>query len=108
MDKIEQRVPQHYVSYNSQSVIKKLRASSWLNEAAWLLITIWMLQQQSAGFQPVRQAPPPPHIQSARNLLFGKPKPDQLSCRRLSMFDSQQFENQNVNTNHLKKSPNYS
>jgi hypothetical protein len=37
-----------------------------------------MLQQQSV------------HIESARNLLF----PDQFSCRRLSMFDSQQFENQ--------------
>jgi hypothetical protein len=34
----------------------------------------------------------PPHLESARNLLFGKPKPDQLSCRRFSMFDSQQFE----------------
>ena len=37
-----------------------------MKEAAWLLITIWMLQQQSVGFQPVRQAPPPPYRQ-----LFG-------------------------------------
>jgi hypothetical protein len=93
MDKIEQPVPQHYVSYHSQSVIKQLRAGSRLNEAAWLLITIWMLQQQSVGFQPVIQASPPPHIESARNLLFGKPKADQSSCRRLSVFDSQQSEN---------------
>jgi hypothetical protein len=93
MDKIEQPVPRHYVSYHSQSVIKQLRAGSRLNEAAWLLITIWMLQQQSVGFQPVRQASPPPHIESARNLLFGKPKADQSSCRRLSVFDSQQSEN---------------
>ena len=67
---------------------------SRLTQAAWLLITIWTLQQQSVGFQPVNHAPRPPHIESARNLLFGKPKPDQFSCRRLSMFDSQQFENQ--------------
>ena len=93
MDKIEQPVPRHYVSYHSQSVIKQLRAGSRLNEAAWLLITIWLLQQQSVGFQSVRQASPPPHIESARNLLFGKPKADQSSCRRLSVFDSQQSEN---------------
>ena len=93
MDKIEQPVPRHYVSYHSQSVIKQLRAGSRLNEAVWLLITIRMLQQQSVGFQPVRQASPPPHIESARNLLFGKPKADQSSCRRLSVFDSQQSEN---------------
>jgi hypothetical protein len=67
MDKILQPVPQHYLSYHSQSVIKELRAGdSRVREAAWLLITIWMLQQQSVGFQPVRQAPPPPHRQ-----LFG-------------------------------------
>lgn len=63
MDKIEYPVPQHYVSYHSQSVIKELRAGSRLTEAAWLLLTIWMLQHQSVGFQPVRQGPPPPHIQ---------------------------------------------
>ena len=99
------------VSQHSQSLklVNELRAGdSRVTQAAWLLITIWMLQQQSVGFQPVRQAPMPPHLESARNLLFGKPKPDQFSCRRLSMFDSQQFENQNVNTNHFKKSPNYS
>jgi len=67
MDKIQRPVPQHYVSYHSQSVINELRAGdSRVREAAWLLITIWMLQQQSVGFQPVRQAPPPPHHQ-----LFG-------------------------------------
>ncbi|MFT6843712.1 MAG: hypothetical protein ACJASR_002496 [Psychroserpens sp.] len=52
-----------------------------------------MLQQQSVGFQPLRQASPQPHIESARNLLFGKPKADQSSCRHLSLFDSQQSEN---------------
>ena len=90
---IQQPVPQHYVSYHSESVIKELRAGSRATEAAWLLITIWMLQQQSVGFQPVRQAPPPPHIEGINNFLFGKPKPDQFSCRRLSIFDSQQSEN---------------
>ena len=39
-----------------------------------------------------RKGPPPPHIESVRNLLFGKLKPDQFSCRRLSIFDSQQSE----------------
>lgn len=63
MDKIEH---QHYVSYHSESVIKELRAGSRTTEAAWLLLTIWMLQRESVGFQPVRQAPPPPHRQ-----LFG-------------------------------------
>lgn len=70
-----------------------------MTHAAWLL---------HINFQLVRQAPMSPHLQSARNLLFGKPKPDQFSCRGLSMFGSQQFENQNVNTNLFKKSPNYS
>ena len=86
-------ISQHYSLYDSQEVINELRAgdSRW-TQAAWLLITIWMLQQQGAGFQPVRQVPPPPHLELARNLLFGKPKPDQLSCRQLSKFDQQEFE----------------
>ena len=37
----------------------------------------------------------PTYLESAPNLLFGKPKPDQFYCRRLSIFDSQQSENQN-------------
>ena len=68
MDKIQRSVPQHYVSNHSQSVINELRAGSRLTEAAWLLLTIWMLQQQSVGFQTVRQAPPPPHLKC----LYGK------------------------------------
>jgi hypothetical protein len=63
MDNIKHPIPQHYVSYHSQSVIKELRAGSRLTDAAWFLLTIWMLQQQSVGFQPVRQAPPPAHLQ---------------------------------------------
>jgi hypothetical protein len=47
-------------------VIYDLRGGVNLTEATWLLITIWMLNQQSVGFQLVRQAPPPPHHQ-----LFG-------------------------------------
>ena len=43
-------------------------------------------------FQPIRQAPPLPHIQSALDLLFGKPKSDQLFCQQASMFDPQEFE----------------
>jgi hypothetical protein len=66
MDSIKRSslVPQYFYS---QDVINELRAGdSRVREVAWLLITIWMLQQQSVGFQPVRQAPPPPHRQ-----LFG-------------------------------------
>lgn len=66
MDSIERSslVPQY--SY-SQDAIKELRAGdSRFTQAVWLLITIWMLQQESLGFQPLRQAPPPPHRQ-----LFG-------------------------------------
>jgi hypothetical protein len=86
-------LPQHYSSYHSQQVINELKAGdSRLTQAGWLLITIWMLQQKSVGFQPVNNPPCPPHIESARNLLFGKPKPDQLSCRQLSRFDRQEFE----------------
>nr|ULD16198.1 hypothetical protein [Cylindrotheca closterium] len=40
MDKIEQPVPQYYVSYHSQSVIKNLRAGSRLTGATRLLLTI--------------------------------------------------------------------
>jgi hypothetical protein len=74
MDKIEHPVPRPYVSYYSESVIKELRAGSRLNEAAWLLLTIWMLHQQSVGFQPVTPVVRPPHVEAAHNLLFGKPK----------------------------------
>ena len=54
MDSIEgsSLVPQY--SY-SQNAINELRAGdSRVKEAAWLLITIWMLQQRSMGFQPLR------------------------------------------------------
>ena len=83
MDSIERSssVPQY--SY-SQNAINELRAgSSRVREAAWLLFTIWMLQQQSVGFQPVRPVARPPHIEAAHNLLFGKPTPDQFSSQRV-------------------------
>ena len=85
-------VPQHS---HSQRLISELRAGNLrVREAAWLSITIWMLQQQSVGFQPINPpinpAPMPPQIESARNLLFGKPKPDQLSCRQ----DQSRFQTQ--------------
>ncbi|MFT4851018.1 MAG: hypothetical protein ACI83B_003580 [Sediminicola sp.] len=102
MDSIERSSLVSKYSY-SQSVINELRAGdSRVTQAAWLLITIWMLQQESVGFQPVRQAPMPPHLESARNLLFGKQQPDQFFCRGLSMSDSRQFGNQNVNSNEYK------
>ena len=70
MDSIERSssVPQY--SY-SQNGINELRAgNSKVKEAAWLLITIWMLQQQSVGFQPVRLVARPPHVEAAQNLLL--------------------------------------
>jgi hypothetical protein len=83
MSKVERPllVPQHS---HSQKLINELRAgNSRLTQVAWLLITICMLQQeQSVGFQPVRHAPLPPHLDSARNLLFGKPKSDSFSSRQ--------------------------
>ena len=83
MDKIKQPVPRPYVSYHSESVIKELRAGdSGVREAAWLLITIWMLQKQSVGFQPVTQVVRPPHVEATHNLLFGKPKTDKFSSQR--------------------------
>ena len=77
MSNIERPFPQHY---HSQKLINELRSGdSRVPQAAWLLLTIWMLQQQSVGFQPVRQAPPPPHRQlfggtssSPRNNYFSK------------------------------------
>ena len=79
-------VPQHY---HSQKLINELRAGdSRVTQAGWLLSTIWMLQHQIVSFQPLRQASIAPHMESAQNLLFGKPKPN-----RLSMFDSQHSSN---------------
>jgi hypothetical protein len=51
-----------------------------------------MLQHQSVGFQLVRQAPMPPHLKSARNLLFGKAKSDRLSCRQYQYRSQMQLE----------------
>ncbi len=94
MENIQGTVQSHYVSDHSQSVINELRAGDErLKQAAYLFITIWMLQYQSQAFQPVNYSPLPLHIESARNLLFGKPKPDKFSSRRSSMFDSGQSEN---------------
>jgi hypothetical protein len=95
MDKIKQPVSQHYLTYHSQSALDELRAGSRFTKSVWLFITIWMLQQQSVGFQPVRQSAMPPHLESAQNLLFGKPKPDQLFCQQSSMFDPQESEKSN-------------
>jgi len=60
-------------------VVHDLRGGINSTEVAWLLLTIWMLQQQSVGFQPVRQAPLPPHRQffggtlnAPRNNYFSK------------------------------------
>jgi hypothetical protein len=51
-----------------------------------------MLQHQSVGFQPVNQVPLPPHIESARNLLFGKAKSDRFSCRQYQYRSQTQLE----------------
>jgi hypothetical protein len=51
------------------------------------------LKHHTVGFKPPEATPRPLHIESAHNLLFGKPKHDPFSCRRLSVFYSQQCEN---------------
>jgi hypothetical protein len=74
MDSIEPSSSVPHYSY-SQNAINELRAGdSRVKEAAWLLITIWMLQQRSVGFQPVRQAPPPPHRQLFGGISSSLPK----------------------------------
>jgi hypothetical protein len=52
----------------------------------------YFVLHQSAGFQPVRQAPMAPHLESARNLLFGKAKSDRLSCRQQQYRSQTQLE----------------
>ena len=92
MDSIERSSLILKYSY-SQNVIKELRAGdSRVTQAAWLLLTIWMLQQQSFGFQTRNPAPMPPHLELARNLLFGKPKSDQLSGRQYQYRSRTQLE----------------
>jgi hypothetical protein len=62
-------ISQHF---KSLKLVNELRAGdSRLTQAAWLLITIWMLQQQSAGFQPINPVPRPPHLQG----LYGNQHP---------------------------------
>ena len=41
-----------------------------------------MLKYQTVDFQPVRPLVRPPHIESAHNLLFRKPKTDEFSSKR--------------------------
>jgi hypothetical protein len=66
-------VPQHYSSYHSQAVINELRAGdSLLTQAAWLIITIWMLRQSNSNieaFQPIK----PPHHQLHPSSSFQNP-----------------------------------
>jgi len=63
-------VPQHS---HSQRLINELRAGdSRLREAAWLLITIWMLRQSNSNieaFQPIK----PPHHQLYPSSSFQNP-----------------------------------
>ena len=40
-----------------------------------------MLKYHTVGFQRINSIPRPPHIESAHNLLFGKPKTDKFSCQ---------------------------
>ena len=81
MAKIEQP---NYVSYHSQSVIDELRAGGRLKDAAFFLAMLYMLKYHTVGFQPVGPVVRPPHIESAHNLLFGKPKVDKFSSQRFN------------------------
>ena len=101
MDSIERSLSIFQYSY-SQNTINELRAGdSRVSGVAWLLLTIWMLQQQGAGFQPIRQAPTPPHRQlyggtstSTRKNYFSKSsQPDtSLQVQKPSSMPQQQFD----------------
>lgn len=90
-----------YVSAESESAINQLRAGeSRVTEAAWLLLTIWMLHHQGVGSfqQPIVKGPP--QFEAARALLFGPAKPDHLFSKQCSRFDSdEQFKSQQVHMN---------
>ena len=43
-------------------------------------------------FSANKSVPMPLHLESAQNLLFGKPKPDHLPCRHVLVFDPKEFE----------------
>lgn len=91
MNKIQDEVPKYDVSSHSYSTITQLRGagvfSSRISEAGWLLLTIWMLQYSSVGFQPLRPAIRPPHVDSLDSLLFPKPSPKS----RLRLSESNQI-----------------
>lgn len=64
----------------TESAIKELRAGS-LNEIAWLLLTIWMLHMQQGDGYITPPSTATSHHESARSLLFGRPKRDGVqSC----------------------------
>nr|ULD16184.1 hypothetical protein [Cylindrotheca closterium] len=73
-----------YVRYRSQSVIKEIRGGGRVKDAAFLLGMLYMLKYHTVGFQQVRPVVRPPHVESAHNLLFGKPKSDGQSRLHLS------------------------
>jgi len=53
-------ITQHYSSYHSQELINELRAGDLhLTQAAWLLITIWMLQFAFNPYYPTQTNKPP-------------------------------------------------
>lgn len=66
-------VPQHSDYHGS---ICKLRGGNQVTDAALFLLILWMLQQESVGFQPVKPVRKPPHIEGRDNSLFRKPKVD--------------------------------
>lgn len=83
-------VPEYSHSVKS---VNEIRAGGRLSDTAFWFALLYLLKHHTAGFQSINPIPRPPHVESARNLLFGEPKPDPFSCRRLSVFDSQQSEN---------------
>ena len=93
MDQIQQVISPN--SLYSQSVINRLRAgNSRIRDAALLLVTIWMLQHQSAGFQPVTKVVHPPRNQAIHDLVFGQPKWNTHSSQQSSIFDGEESINE--------------
>ena len=70
-----------YVSYDFQSVVKKVRGGGRLEDAALFLAMLYMLKYHATGFYPVKPVVLPPHIEERNHLLFGKPKTDKVPSR---------------------------
>ena len=83
-----------YLSSSSKSVIEQTRSGDLndrIRQAAWLLITIWLLQPETSDL--FNQRPLPPNFQQIREMLLGKPKFNYQTSRLNSVFDKDSEKN---------------